>query len=378
MNTISIFSLGIEPSTGYLYTTRMRKVTLVAGLSMTLCIREKRCRQPLNSTYCDSGDQTVPTSSSNSNSSSSSSSSGSSSGSGSGSSSSSGSSSKNSSDNSTGNDTGESPCSLYNSMEHRISWAERRNRCNSEKGCKFLGRRFTGSCVRSLDSVGVGIEDTAAGSLTSLPILQSEVQLQNSSHSGNSRINIDTAEEVLGNQIEVAGSNDDDAKTQLRVLVQETFTSSAVDSIRDSQLLANELAKRLLIEVLQRKENRGKFGELLQYMFISNTVLSPTRELIYWSLTLDNTVDDIAQNVKLHRDFWLRSAERQATTKRSLERRLTDAALLGVIIRWLDDPVSRTQVVIPLLDWTLQEHESVIAPLTELAADSIPWTKVSS
>lgn len=331
----------------------MRKVVFVAGLSATQCLQEKRCRQPLNLAFCDSGDQPVPTSSSSNDNS--------------------------SSNNCAGNDYGDSPCSLYNTMEHRISWAERRNRCNSQKGCKFLGRRFTGSCVRALDSSGTGAESNPAGSQTSLPLLplQSEVQLQSSSHSGNSRLNIGTAEEVFGNHSEVAGSNDDDTKTQLRVLVQETFTSSAVDSIRDSQLLANELAKRLLIEVLQRRENRGKFGELLQYLFISDTVLSPTRDLIYWSLAIDNTVHNIAQNVKMHRNFWLRSTEKQPGATRSLERRLTDAVLLTLIIRWLDDPVSKNQVVIPLLDWALKEHEGVIAPLTEIAAGSIPWTKVS-
>ena len=100
--------------------------------------------------------------------------------------------------------------------------------------------------------------------------------------------------------------SDDGAQTPgLRNLVHDTITSQAVDELKRSQQMANDLAKSLILEVLKRKENRGKLGELLQYTFAADTVLTPTRELIYWSLELEQTFKNIVWQVQWHRNYWL-------------------------------------------------------------------------
>jgi hypothetical protein len=104
---------------------------------------------------------------------------------------------------------------------------------------------------------------------------------------------------------EIVSGNDNEFTAPLRVFVHETLTSSAVDSIIDSQLLANELAKSLIIEVLQNKSNQGNLGQLLRYTFASPTVLCPTRDLVYWSLRSDQCFRNILWNTQWHRNYWL-------------------------------------------------------------------------
>ena len=284
------------------------------------------------------------------------------------------------------NDEDESPCRYYNSLEQRFSWAARRDRCNAESGCKFLGRRFSGTCVPTIE-YPVDIEDTSAaeGAISSSQV----VVVMQESKPADSSTSL-TANDVANHSkyrhrlyAEIV-NDDNDAPSPLRVLVHETLSSSAVDSIRDSQQLANELAKCLIIEVLDRKENRGKLGLLLQHLFVSDAVLSPTRELVYWSLTLDETVKNTIFYTNLHRNYWLGLSKigQHVRTRRGVERQqgakeLTQEAILALAIQWLSDPQTRKVVINPLLDWTLKSQESVIAPLATITAESIPWAKVS-
>ena len=286
----------------------------------------------------------------------------------------------------------QSPCRYYNSLEQRFSWAARRDRCNSESGCHFLGRRFTGTCVPALDypiSVS-GRTSDAVVAKTSIPSLSTshlvaaaqESKPADSSTSSTATDTADTSKHRHRLYAEIV-DNDIDGRSPLRVLVHETLSSSAVDSIRDSQQLANELAKCLIIEVLDRSENPGKLGLLLQYLFEYDAVLSPTRELIYWSLIQDETVKNTIFYTNLNRNYWLglSALGQHVRTNRGVERQrgakeLTQEALLALAIQWLSDPETRKVVINPLLDWTLKSQESVITPLADLTAEYIPTAKV--
>ena len=286
----------------------------------------------------------------------------------------------------------ESPCRYYNSLEQRFSWAVRRDRCNSESGCHFLGRRFTGTCVSALDhptSVSGRTSDTVVAqasipsvSTANLVAAAPESKPADSSTSSTANDTADTRKHRHRLYAEII-DNDIDERSPLRVLVHETLSSSAVDSIRDSQQLANELAKCLLIEVLDRSENPGKLGLLLQYLFEYDAVLSPTRELIYWSLIQDETVKNTIFYTNLNRNYWLglSTLGQHVRTNRGVERQrgakeLTQEVLLALAIQWLSDPETHKIVITPLLDWTLKSQESVITPLAALTAESIPTAKV--
>ena len=291
-------------------------------------------------------------------------------------------------------DVKESPCQYYNSIEQRISWALRRQRCNTERGCKFIGRSISGTCLPSTDTQNADIDGsqqaTANENITSTTTQISANNTQTQQRNDTNQNPIDTRSPTNNLSAtkhrmyaEIVNDDQEFRIPPLRVLVHETLSSSAVDSIRDSQELANELAKCLVIEVLDRKENRGKLGELLQDMFVSDTVLSPTRELIYWSLTLDNTIKNTIFYTNLHRNYWmgLSNVGQHVRTTRGMTREqgakdFTQDALVALAIKWLHDPVNRKSVINPLLDWTLKSQESVISPLAIISAEAIPWAKV--
>ena len=67
-------------------------------------------------------------------------------------------------------------------------------------------------------------------------------------------------------------------------MFKDSITSSAVDSIRDSQELINDYAKTLLKTTLENKESPGQLGILLKSFFEHEKVLKPTRNLLYWTL----------------------------------------------------------------------------------------------
>ena len=265
-------------------------------------------------------------------------------------------------------------CEFYNSFQQRFSWAERRNRCNAESGCTFRGRRFTGACEQAVNP------QTSSNLACYLDTVVTNTELTfETDEQGDPQTKL-----VSKLEVEIVGSGDTSFAPPLHVLMHEQLTSSAVDSIRDSRELAHELAKSLLIEVLERKENRGKFGELLLYLFVSDTVLSPTRQTIYWSLTSESTIENIVTNVKTHRDYWLGFTENYDRGIRAIQklhtrhegRLMTDILLMSQVIHWLEDPLSRTAVITPLIDWTLQQNEIVKFPLTEITVSFLPWIKV--
>ena len=151
-------------------------------------------------------------------------------------------------------DVKESPCQYYNSIEQRISWALRRQRCNTERGCKFVGRSISGTCLPSTDTQNADIDGsqqaTANENITSTT---SQISANNTQTQQRNDINqnpIDTRSPTNNLSAtkhrmyaEIVNDDQEFRIPPLRVLVHETLSSSAVDSIRDSQELANELAK---------------------------------------------------------------------------------------------------------------------------------------
>ena len=215
-----------------------------------------------------------------------------------------------------------SPCDQYNYLTEIYAWPQRRKRCNGESGCKFEGRSVTGTCrLMTTDemneaeqkneqgnNVGVvimttGASDDATTNANGSTITESTKSSSGAGGGGDTDTHdIDWDDAVLRRYPQ---SGDGAQTPGLRNLVHDTITSQAVDELKRSHQMANDLAKSLILEVLGRKENRGKLGELLQYTFAADTVLTPTRELIYWSLELEQTFKNIVWQVQWHRNYWL-------------------------------------------------------------------------
>ena len=149
--------------------------------------------------------------------------------------------------------------------------------------------------------------------------------------------------------------------------MNQTLTSTAIDSLRDSKEVANQLAKSWLIGFLGDKNNATKFGYVLQDLFAYEPVLSPTRWLVYWTIAHEPTKALAVSQLKwnLHNnivgDTSPAAKELVLATKHLLQNK-----------SFIDHQT------IPLLKWTLQENKAVISNTIDLVASSIPFAKDST
>ena len=224
-----------------------------------------------------------------------------------------------------GDDNVAARCMQYNVLAEIFDWPQRRRRCNGEAGCVFVGRSVTGACrviteeeerdrvaaaataaaIASAAAAGTIALGNDTGTAASDAAAPEATGAEDAAPAAASAADTDTHDVDWDDAVESrypVGALDTDL---MKHLVQDTLTSSAVDSLRESQQLANSIAKSLVLEVLTRTENRGKLGELLQYTFAADTVLTPTRELLYWSLELEHTFKNIVWQVQWHRNYWL-------------------------------------------------------------------------
>lgn len=144
----------------------------------------------------------------------------------------------------------------------------------------------------------------------------------------------------------------------IKVLINDQLASTAVDQLRDSQVAAHDLAKTLVVDMLTDQQSPAKLGIMLKHIFSYESLLLPTRELIYWSLQLPSTYEPI------------RSQSTAAVG--CLDKHSAAQRLATVSESWLLHPATRTQVLAPLLTWTCAQQDLAVQPLTALAKDSIP------
>ena len=234
-----------------------------------------------------------------------------------------------------------SSCDTYNTFFQRLQWAERRNRCNAEQGCVFVGRRLTGTCCPRDPLNPPRSENKKEDGLVRVKLYAEIVS------------DLANGKDIL----------------PIQVLVKETIKSSAVESLRDSQLLANQLAKDLVIDIFKHPESTRKLGEILKYMFNYENVLAPTRSLVYWSLKLPPTVASTVTLVNSQRDYFF-IGEGEAFTSRNV----------SLLVRqWLQNRENMHSTVFPLVNSILtQQNAASLQPIVHDAAIAIRGAEVSN
>lgn len=159
---------------------------------------------------------------------------------------------------------------------------------------------------------------------------------------------------------------DEDSETTglkpIRVILNESLTSSAVESIRDSQEIANALAKELIIDILSDKGTENKFGIFLQHIFTFDSTLQSARDLVFWGLKSDQSMSNATTLAKESLSAWSKGAG--------------SSQLLVLSNNWLHSAHSKTTSITPLLLWTLNQKQAVHDPLTDIVSKSIPFTQV--
>lgn len=149
----------------------------------------------------------------------------------------------------------------------------------------------------------------------------------------------------------------------IKLIINEQITSTAVDSLKDSEQMLHLLAKNLVYDVLHDKQTPKKFGELLQYIFTSESILSTTRGLLYWSLKTPDCMVNIEALSKYQLTSWMRTYGMSQVS--------------WISQNWLEAPSARQLVVSPLLSWVLRQKPYVIDPCVFMIHSSLPFARVS-
>lgn len=152
----------------------------------------------------------------------------------------------------------------------------------------------------------------------------------------------------------------------LQVIVNDQIISSAVDSIKDAHTVAKSIGKKLVIDVLDTPSSKQQLGLWLQYLFSYESVQGPTRWLIYWSLAQDTTFQSTFSLTQEQVIYWLIHPD---------ARPLTQALTSDLMKQWLIYPPNQQNIILPLLEWSLKQDESVIHPLCDIVVDYLPFAR---
>jgi hypothetical protein len=326
------------------------------------------------------------------------------------------------------------PCKYYNSSFQKIWWRERRHRCNTEEGCNFTGWSYTGTCnainpEAQSKEVERPLQEYASKVLISLapvvlpsddpveeepvveaPVVAQDVVLEDlntdaapgMSYSllgdvplGSEQDILDlepitaitppavvTAPPVVRTKPVVVKPPKPTIASSLRQMIGDRASSSAAITVQESEEAAKEAVKIILREALNGRENRNLFGEFLTSIFVSPELLTPVRDVIYWSVADEVVMKQAAENMKEQRDFLLgfsaelKEGQMKATRLKKRTKGLVDESLMTNVIEWFEDPELPSTTVIPLLDYTLKQQDDTILPLAAITVDVIPWVKV--
>ena len=155
----------------------------------------------------------------------------------------------------------------------------------------------------------------------------------------------------------------------MKILLNNYITSSTVDSIRDSMKDSKEylnmLSRELLLGILHDNKNQHIFGDFLKYSFSYESILLPTRELIYYSLNDTNTYHMISSYLN---NEILRIINN--------ENNYIKKSLVNSSIYHIHDKFFKSYTFYPLIIWTIEQQEIVIDPLTKIIRSALPYTKV--
>lgn len=266
-----------------------------------------------------------------------------------------------------------SPCDKYNHVIELFYPTQRINKCNNDSNCFFAinGNPFQGQCIQR-ESIEEKFQDPF-GIEKDEEIERDYIDLIEKKKSANESSEMKTGEdntEVPNVETRTVYSEFIEDKTMDVKNIKDLFNSQlqqkAVNSIRDSETVVNDLAKALLIDVFLNPGNRGNLGNALQYLFTHETVLKPTRELVYWSVNSSDSQHQILNLSKSQVSYWLRDSSRTGGQV------MSKALLVDLASWWILSPINRKECIVPLIDWCLKtENADAMANLIEISADAI-------
>jgi hypothetical protein len=167
---------------------------------------------------------------------------------------------------------------------------------------------------------------------------------------------------IKNRKIEIVGKTDQRIPG-IQLLVNDTLAITALEGIKDSHDLAQSIAKQLVVQVLTTPIYQDQFADILKYIFSYESVLSPTRWLVYWSLGGEDCKSNLIYQSKWQLNYWMHDKEPIGAKNFSVDQ------INSGIASWLSNPASRKNVIIPNI--TLYLNNNIDTITTEMAK-SIP------
>lgn len=84
----------------------------------------------------------------------------------------------------------------------------------------------------------------------------------------------------------------------VQTVINDSIAFTAADQIKENQEMVNESAKKLVTEFLSSRKAAVQSGMFLGSLFRYESILQPTRDLVYWSLHLPTTYNPIFYQAK--------------------------------------------------------------------------------
>lgn len=164
--------------------------------------------------------------------------------------------------------------------------------------------------------------------------------------------------------VDIVDDGKESSTSSFKVLIHEQLAIKAVDSLEGSKILANQISKSLVVDLLRSKESTTQFSLLLNHIFLQENVLMPTRELIYWSaLSPQQFVSTLSVSKCGLQHYCV-----QPETTRDLSNLLSGLVGYSNFVK---------NIYLPFTCWILRDKAIVIDPLAGLINWSLPLAQVS-
>jgi hypothetical protein len=239
----------------------------------------------------------------------------------------------------------ENVCNEFNSMYWKMNPKFREKKCIERRGCSF--HTGDGKCLPNNQTLNQDIEiSSASNKIKSL----------------------------------VVKRDSGDIVVAIEGLMKESFTSSLADSIERSHEAAHEVAKALVLDVLHDSSNIQHVGTILSHIFADETVLSSTRALAYFYLHTSESMSNILWQLSWLRFYYCRGGGKVLFPISSFLNHLapqvySEIEAINQFLLWSQQKEFR-DVIYPIVIWSLEQDESVVKPLGQIAGDSLKELQV--
>ena len=145
--------------------------------------------------------------------------------------------------------------------------------------------------------------------------------------------------------------------------------------MKDSKQYLNMLSRELLLGILHDHKNQHIFGDFLNYTFSYESILLPTRELIYYSFNNYNTYHIISSYLN-HEILKIINNDNNYHNDNNNNSNYIKKSIVNSSIYNIHDKIFKSYTFYPLIIWTIEQQEIVINPLTKIIRSALPYTKV--